>query len=139
MQERHRYVRASSFREASEERWKDANCLHEAGRFDGAIYLCGYVLECFLKFALCERKGQAALEIEEAKRLGHNLFKLLHATRLSVQLSANEDLWVAFQRMNKEWSPEIRYRGRIRTRKDSRSFLDDTKDLRNWLQTRLRQ
>jgi hypothetical protein len=57
-------VRAGVFKEAAKERWNDANCLHQAERFDGAIYLCGYVLECFLKFVFCARTRQQSLGAE---------------------------------------------------------------------------
>ena len=129
---------AGIFRAAADERWKDARCLHQAGRFDGAIYLCGYVLECFLKFVLCERRNQRGLELAEAKQLGHNLVELLERTGLRGQLFQNRDLWRAFETINSQWSPELRYRARKSTSKSSEIFLRDTRDLRNWLETRLR-
>jgi len=131
-------VRATRFRAASEERWRDASCLHRAGRFDGAIYMCGYVLECFLKFVLCERRGQACIELEEAKRLSHNLPALLDAAGLRPALTSEPDLWVAFQRISGRWDPQMRYAGKTEGEKSSEAVLRDTKDLRNWLQTQLR-
>ena len=131
-------VVASRFREASDERWEDAQCLHRAERFDGAIYLCGYVLECFLKYVLCERRKQPGLELKEAQKFGHKLSQLMDATELGNLLSENKDLWLAFQSMNNQWSVEIRYWGKKSARGASETFLRDTQDLRNWLQTRLR-
>ena len=75
-------IPANRFRQAAEERWKDARCLHGNGRYEGAIYLCGYVLECFLKFAVCETRRHKSMGLGEAKQLGHNLFELLDASQL---------------------------------------------------------
>jgi hypothetical protein len=133
-------IAANSFRQAAIERLKDAQCLHNNQRFEGAIYLCGYVLECFLKFVICETRKQQGMDSGEAKRLGHNLIELLATSQLRNALAQNQDLWVAFQGINNRWSPELRYSGRTTDRRTSEVFLRDAKDLRNWLsqQTRLR-
>jgi len=134
-------VKAGRFREAAEERWKDAQSLHKARRYDGAVYMCGYVLECFLKFVICERSGQPSILLKDAKDLGHNLAELLDRSGLATDLrdrNRNPDLFLAFQRVNAEWSVEIRYDPRGKTEEVSRQFLRDTKDLRSWLQAQLR-
>jgi hypothetical protein len=133
-----RQVKASRFRDAANERWTDAQCLHAAARFDGAIYLCGYVLECFLKFVICERRSQRSIELREVK--SHNLVELLDRSHLTVSLRKEHiDLFLAFQRVNAEWSVEMRYEARRKSKAVSTQFLRDTKDLRNWLQARLRR
>lgn len=115
----------------------DAQCLHAAARFDGAIYLCGYVLECFLKFVICEQRSQRSVELREVK--GHNLVELLDRSHLAVSLRQEHiDLFLAFQRVNAEWSVEMRYGAGRKSKAVSAQFLRDTKDLRNWLQARLR-
>lgn len=131
-------MKATVFRAASIERWKDALCLHKAGRFQGAIYLCGYALECELKFCVCAAQRKARLEESEAKRLGHGLAELLDAAGIRNRLYANDDLRVAFHNINSRWSTEIRYSGRASDEKTSASFLRDTQDLREWLQKQLR-
>jgi hypothetical protein len=132
-------VPANRFRQAAEERWKDARCLHESRRFEGAIYLCGYVLECFLKFAYCGLKNLRCMDLREAKRLSHDLSAWLDARGLGAALGKSRDLEVAFARINNRWAPEMRYSGMIGDERSSASFLQDTKDLRNWLQTQLRR
>jgi len=131
-------VPANRFRQAADERWKDARCLRDGNRFEGAIYPCGYVLECFLKFALCELTNRRSIELTEAKRWSHNLLELLEACGLGAALAGNPDLRVAFARINNRWSPEMRYSGKVSDEGTCTSFLQDTKDLRNWLQTQLR-
>ena len=131
-------IPAKRFRQAADERWKDARCLHDNKRFEGAIYLCGYVLECFLKFVLCELKSIRSIGLAEAKQLGHNLIELLDASGLGAALEQNRDLQVAFVRSNNRWAPEMRYSGRAADERSSAIFLRDTRDLRNWLQTQLK-
>ncbi len=128
-------VKATVFRAASIEGWKDAECLHEAGRFQGAIYLCGYALECWLKFCVCLARGIPHLEEREAKRLGHELPELLDAVGLGKLLSRNRDLLVAFQTISSRWSTEIRYSGGGSNSRDSERFLRDSRALLLWLKT----
>ncbi len=128
-----RYVKASVFQAASQERLKDAQCLHEAGRFQGAIYLCGYALECYLKSCYCSAQKIARIEEREAKHLGHELVELLDAAGLSIRLAEQEDLYISFHRISKSWSTDIRYSGVIRSRGESESFLRDAKWLLLWL------
>jgi hypothetical protein len=130
-----RIIRAAVFRQASIERLLDAKCLHEAGRFQGAIYLCGYALECKLKFCVCAARGVTHLEEIEAKSLGHGLDKSLHAAGLDEKLYKSEDLRVAFLRIIRQWSTEIRYSGSARNDRESESFLRDTRALLRWLET----
>lgn len=131
-------IPAKRFRQAADERWKDARCLHDNKRFEGAIYLCGYVLECFLKFLLCELRNDKSMDSEEAKQLGHDLVRLLDASGLRGVLVQNLDLRLALDRINNRWATEMRYSGRAIDERSSQTFLRDTKDLRNWLQTQLR-
>jgi hypothetical protein len=130
-----RVVKATVFYQASIERLLDAKCLHEAGRFQGAIYLCGYALECRLKFCVCMTRGAPHLEEGEARSLGHGLEKSLHAAGLYEKLYKNEDLIVAFLRITRQWSTEIRYSGSARNDRESVSFLRDTRALLKWLET----
>jgi hypothetical protein len=78
------------------------------------------------------------MELTEAKRWSHNLVELLEGCGLGVALEQNGDLQVAFARINNRWSPEIRYLGQASDERTCASFLEDTRDIRNWLQTQLR-
>jgi len=133
-----RVVRATVFRQASIERLLDAKCLHEAGRFQGAIYLCGYALECRLKFCVCLSRGAPHLKEGEARSLGHGLERSLDAAGLKEKLYQSEDLRVAFLRIIRQWSTEIRYSGSARNDRESESFLKDTRALLRWLETESR-
>jgi hypothetical protein len=128
-----RFVKATAFRAAAIERWKDAACLHEAGRFQGAIYLCGYSLECELKYCVCAARGMARMREREAKRLGHQLTELLDAAGKSKLLAGNRDLLTAFQAINEVWSTDLRYSGGRHSAEESERFLLDSKALLLWL------
>jgi len=133
-----RLVKATVFRAASIERFKDATCLHAAGRFEGAIYLCGYALECQLKYCFCLARGMAHMEEGEARRLGHRLPELLDAAGWARLLSGNRklrELHVAFHDINRRWSTEIRYSAERSSRKESERFLKDWRALLLWLRT----
>lgn len=132
------HVKATVFRAASIERWKDARCLHGAGRFQGAIYLCGYALECELKYCVCVAQRKARMEEGEAKRLGHELTELLDAAGMRDRLYGIDDLCVAFHNINNRWSTQIRYSGRSSSKKESEGFLKDSRALWQWLETESR-
>jgi hypothetical protein len=124
------------------ERWKDAECLFRAGRYAGAIYLCGYSLECWLKFHICEARGTSQMEVSEAKQLGHELPVLLGKTGLAKKLrEARElrDLLLAFQKISNRWSTELRYSGSASDNVECKRFLQDTEALLSWLRTQLRR
>ena len=130
--------RANVFKAASRRHLKDAECLHKAGRYSGAIYLCGYVLECRLKYCVCEQRGASHLEQGEAKGVGHDLFGLLDKAGLRTKLVGNDDFWVAFQNVTGKWSTEMRYSGAEGTAAESERFLQDTRDLCQWLEMELK-
>jgi hypothetical protein len=130
-----RIVKATVFRQASFERLQDAKCLHKAGRFQGAIYLCGYALECQLKANVCTARRVESLEEREAKNLGHELANVLDAAQLSVKLIGNEDLRTAFYRIANRWSTGIRYSGGRSNKQECRRFIKDSEFLLSWLKT----
>src|SRR5258708_17703206 len=128
-----RAIKATVFKAASNERWRDAQCLYDAGRFQGAIYLCGYALECQLKANVCAARGVESLEEREAKKLGHELAHVLDAARLSRKLTENEDLRTAFYGIANRWSTGIRYSGGGSNGRECQRFLRDSEALLLWL------
>lgn len=130
-----RLVKATVFRAASIERWTDARCLHEGGRFQGAIYLCGYALECELKYCVCRTRKIERMEEGEARRFGHHLTELLDAAGMAQVLSRQRELFLAFQRINARWSTQIRYSGGASSKVESERFLRDSEWLLAWLRT----
>jgi hypothetical protein len=130
-----RLVKATVFRQAAIERLQDAKCLHKAGRYQGAIYLSGYALECRLKFSVCATRRLTRIEESKAKDLGHDLKKSVAAAGLNEKLSRNDDIRVAFHRVNGQWSTGLRYSGSAGNERESESFINDTTTLMGWLET----
>jgi HEPN domain-containing protein len=126
-------IRATVFRQASIERLQDAKCLLEAGRFHGAIYLCGYAIECQLKANVCAARRIEALDQGEAKKLGHDLVNALEKAGLGRKLVGNKDLRIAFFEIVIRWSTGMRYSGARSDERESKRFLKNAEDLLTWL------
>ena len=121
-----RVIRATVFKAASNERWIDAKCLYEAGRYQGAIYLCGYALECELKATLCAVRRVQSLEVREARKLGHELAHVLNAAGLGRKLKENKDLQTAFYGIADRWSTAMRYSAEAGNERECERFLRDS-------------
>ena len=129
-----RVIRATVFRQASIERLLDAKHLLEAGRFQGAIYLCGYAIECELK-ANCAARQIGGLDLVEAKKIGHDLRKALEKAGRGQKLFENKDLWITFNEVVTGWSTEMRYLVTIIDEGKCKRFMRDSEDLISWLRT----
>lgn len=94
------------------ERLTDAEALLNAGRYDGAVYLCGYSIEIALKHKICQTLNWPSFpstnrEFENYKSLKtHDLDVLLSFTGAETQLkSTHLAEWSAVS----IWNPEGRY------------------------------
>jgi HEPN domain-containing protein len=90
----------------------DAEALRLAGRYDSAIYLCGYAVELQLKAAICRTLGwdgfpSSSREFEKLRSFKtHDLELLLHLTgREAESLAVYPKEWEEVSR----WNPEMRY------------------------------
>jgi HEPN domain-containing protein len=90
----------------------DAEALRLAGRYDSAIYLCGYAVELQLKAAICRTLRWAwfpssSREFEDLRSFRtHDLGVLLRLTgRADAVLAAYETEWKEVSK----WNPEMRY------------------------------
>jgi hypothetical protein len=94
------------------ERHGDALTLYDAGRFHGAFYLLGYVIEIAIKKRICMTlqwegypNSRKAFENFNSFKT-HDLDNLLHLSGVEKKIK-KELLW-AWSAINK-WCPEIRY------------------------------
>ena len=44
----------AELRDTAEAHWENAKILRDAGKYDGAVYLCGYAVEIALKARICQ-------------------------------------------------------------------------------------
>ncbi|MEW6210253.1 MAG: HEPN domain-containing protein [Acidobacteriota bacterium] len=94
-------------------RLKDAEVLFAAGRYDGAIYLCGYAIEIALKARICRAlkwQGYPATRKEFEGYLSfrtHDLDILLHLSGAEGKIKT---MHLAEWSIVATWDPNVRYR-----------------------------
>jgi len=94
-------------------RLKEAEALFDAGLYDGAVYLCGYVIEFALKARICK-----LLEIDKYPDSGklksvyavHDLDQLLLLSGLKSRLKPTDAGLYTNRSAATPWTPEMRYR-----------------------------
>lgn len=100
-------------REIIKARMDDAEALFAAGRYDGAIYLCGYAVELGLKLQICKTLHWPAFPSTDSEFRGYGSFKV-HNLDVLLSLSGAE------KRIKKnylsqwsevaKWDPTARYK-----------------------------
>lgn len=105
-------ISRASLRKRARSKLKDAEVLLENGRYDGSVYLCGYVIELILKARTCRTLKWSELPEtnSEFKNLQsfktHNLDVLLNLSGLEKKIKINYFLdWSIVN----QWNPEMRY------------------------------
>lgn len=144
-----RVLRGSQFHQAAVERWRDAECLLKAERGLGAVYLAGYVLECYLKFIICERAGVTAIDEWEDQverqtgrrpevrgQRGHHLQSLLEFAGLDGEVRGDAVLQREFAVAN-QWEVSLHYHAGPYDLDRAGRFLEAVRHLRDWLRARL--
>lgn len=134
-------TRASVYREAGDARHDEANYLKDHHP-SGAIYLAGYVVECYLKWALCRRcRVQCLQDLPDrglADRLtsgkGHVLEVLSGLTGYEAHVHRDKSMHRAFQ-VAAVWSPNIRYAKSCGGRREAVQFLAAVRKLRDDIRT----
>ena len=93
-----------------EARVQDAQALHDAWRFDSAVYLCGYAVELALKARICETLGWSEFPSERKDFQGlqsfqtHDLKRLLHLSGREVYiLESFSTAWDVVSTWKSEW------------------------------------
>ena len=120
----------SELRNISEARLEDARVLWSSGRFDGAVYLCGYAVEMALKARICETllwdgypSTGSEFQAYQSFRT-HDLDVLLHLS--GVEGAIKTHTLAEWSRVA-GWDPEIRYNpiGRV-TETAAQSMVEST-------------
>jgi hypothetical protein len=134
-------IRASVYRQAALARLAEAEYLEEAYPA-GAIYLGGYVVECMLKWAICQRHGVIYLEDLPDQKLserltgarGHDLDYLLDASGLRPLLQLDKKLYKDFNKIS-FWNVALRYKPKKGDVRAAIQFLAKVCELRDWLES----
>ncbi len=105
-----------------QERLDDAKALLDAGRYSGAVYICGYVVELGLKKKICETLNWDEYPTDSQYKTlkTHELEVLLHFS--GVKKFVIENLTAEWSVVSK-WDPEKRYATRQVIRADAESMI----------------
>lgn len=117
--------RRSVLMHIAERRRGDARVLLRNKRYDGAVYLGGYVVECMLKAAICQWIGEERLP---ERYMTHDLNWLLQQAALVVEPYISKH-WqdVAI------WDVTARYSSQVISAQSARQFIDAMEVIRRWL------
>jgi HEPN domain-containing protein len=120
-------IRQSDLDFLAKERLLDAEMLYKSDRYDGAIYLCGYVLEYTLKSYICKHNGWI-----EFTPLSNSISFTIHSLDELLKLSGKEN--DILQKVNKDWlfvkniwDPSNRYSAKKYSEADCLTFIECTK------------
>ncbi len=105
-------ITTADLKKIAQGRLKDAEVLFAAGRYDGAIYLSGYVVEVALKCRICETLKWSGFPQSNNEFKSYQSFKT-HDLEVLLKLSGVEQEikatnfaeWSAVT----SWNPETRY------------------------------
>ena len=103
-------------RDIAEARWEDAEALFAVGRYDGAMYLCGYAVELALKARICKTLGWSGYPETNHEFQGlqsfrtHNLDMLLRLSGVEEHIKVEQEEYTTAWTTVLRWEPEMRYK-----------------------------
>jgi len=122
-------VSGKQLRTLARARLRDSEVLFDAKRYDGVVYLCGYVVELALKARICRTLKwtdyNTGRDYQSFKT--HNLDALLELTGIQTKVKpARLTDW----EMIASWDPELRYMPLgSATRKDAQEMINAAREL----------
>lgn len=129
-------IRKGRLLQAHEERLRDAYVLLRGGRWSGAIYVAGYVIECLLKAAILSRVG---LSVLPSRYWHHDLERLVVDAHLRRELEAemSDEMEQCMGLLSRAWDVSIRYQPGAHERCEAEEFLLKMETVRRWLLARI--
>jgi HEPN domain-containing protein len=124
-------------------RLSDVEVLLNAGNYDGAYYLCGYVIECALKACIAKQTQQYDFpDLQTVKSsYTHNLQQLIGTAGLQVQLQGeitNDPVFATNWGLVRDWKETSRYE--INSQQTAQNLYDAVADplhgVLQWLRQR---
>ncbi len=120
-------TKAAELHKLAHDRFDDAKVLYSAGRYFGAVYICGYAAELALKWKICVTLGWAEYPDEGKDSDKYRSFKthelgiLLHLS--GAEEKAKRDFWPEWS-VVVSWKPEMRYSAKEQTAEDAELMLN---------------
>lgn len=127
---------------ASRRRLEDAKALHSQKRWNGAIYMGGYAIECALKSLICYEEKKHNFKDTEVfqKRQGANLHNLaiflgyVNSLQRAIALDRTNSYRDAWNTVSSLWhNDELRYSDKSGQEKDSERFIKAVEKLHRFL------
>ncbi|WP_321319596.1 HEPN domain-containing protein [Labilibaculum sp.] len=126
-------ISRTDLRKRAKAKLKDAEILYQNRRYDGAVYLSGYVMELILKARTCRTLNwtdfpETNREFQEYRSFKtHNLDILLSLSGLESKIKIYH--FVDWSNVN-QWNPEMRYSdiGNV-TSTEAKDMIDSIKNL----------
>lgn len=126
-------IARTDLRKRAKAKLKDAEILYQNKRYDGAVYLSGYVMELILKARTCRTLNwtdfpETNREFQEYRSFKtHNLDILLSLSGLEQKIKIHH--FVDWSNVN-QWNPEMRYSdiGNVSS-VDAKDMIDSIKNL----------
>jgi len=106
-------LKVTELEEIAKARLRDAQVLLDAGRYDGAVYLCGYAVEVALKARICRTLSWSGYPSTRAEFQNfqsfrtHSLDVLLSLSGIEAEIKSN---YLAQWSGVVAWEPEARYK-----------------------------
>src|SRR5712692_8238276 len=102
----------SDLRNIARARLRDSEVLFDRGRYDGAIYLCGYAVELALKARICRTLNWPGFPSTRAEFASYQSFRT-HSLEVLLTLSGWEQKiksrYPTEWSVVADWDPELRY------------------------------
>lgn len=126
---------------ASRRRLEDAKALHDKQRWNGAIYMGGYAIECALKSLICFEDEVYNFKDTRTFKKGfkgsnlHSLVKLLEAVpRVQKAIAISNHYQTAWNTISSLWlNDELRYSDKEGNKEESKKFIDAVEKLHQFL------
>lgn len=128
---------------ASRRRLEDAETLHAAERWAGAMYVGGYAIECALKALICATEGKSNFKEtkfynrERSKASSHSLVKLMNELQYIQRIIATDRTGAykkAWKDISDLWQKdELRYWNKQGQHEDSERFMEAIKKFHAFL------
>jgi hypothetical protein len=123
-------TRGTLFLSVARMRLDDGTALISAKRYNCAMYIVGYAIECALKWAIAERYGETHLP---AALEHHRWDELLDTSGLRTSLTTNPVLSAIYSSLADSWHPSMRYMQQIYTRNEAEFLHRQYREMFNWI------
>lgn len=119
-------MKISELEHLSKARLEDAKALYQAGRYEGAVYICGYAVELGLKKKICITLGWSEYAEKYTSFKTHALEVLLHFS--GVESYINQNLLSEWS-VVMSWNSELRYSSKKQTQQEAKLMIDSTETI----------